>query len=239
MSTLFISDLHLSQDRPAITKLLIEFLRQTARDAEALYILGDLFEVWLGDDMILPDYGAALHNLKSLTESGVPVYIMHGNRDFLMRSRFEELTGTQLIYEPFVFTSNGEQTLLLHGDTLCTDDVEYQKFRSMVRNPDWQKELLAKTPDERLALAKHYREISKAETTQKENAIMDVNQQAVEKVMKENGVLKLIHGHTHRPAFHEFQMDGKKAARIVLGDWHQSGNYLACDSQGCKLINFQ
>lgn len=239
MATLFISDLHLSQERPAITELFIRFLQQQAQSAEALYILGDLFEVWLGDDMILPDYQDAISSLKTLTDSGVPVYIMYGNRDFLMREQFEVLTGATLIHEPCVIEMNKQPTLLLHGDTLCTDDTRYQKLRSMVRNPQWQDEVLAKTPQERLELARQLRDTSKVETAEKDNTIMDVNQKAVEQAMRDNQVLKLIHGHTHRPGFHNFRLDNQDAERIVLGDWYESGNYLCCDERGCELIEFR
>ncbi len=236
MTTLFISDLHLSQDRPAITNLFIDFLSQQARDTEALYILGDLFEVWLGDDMVLPVYKEAIASIKSLSDSGVPVYIMYGNRDFLMRDAFEKMSGAKIIDEPSTVNLYGNKMLLMHGDTLCTDDIEYQKFRSMVRNPQWQNDLLAKSPEERTALAQHLREVSKAETSKKKNDIMDVNQQAVASTMQENKVLHLIHGHTHRPAFHKLRINGKDAERIVLGDWYSSGNYLACNEHGCEYI---
>lgn len=236
MSTLFISDLHLSQERPQITELFLAFLKQTAPQAQALYILGDLFEVWLGDDMILPDYQPALDQIAATVRTGTPVYIMYGNRDFLMRDKFEALTGAALIQEPYVIDLYGTDTLLLHGDTLCTDDVEYQKFRMMVRNPQWQKELLSKTPQERLELARKFREISKSETAQKDNEIMDVNQEAVMQVMRDNHVLQLIHGHTHRPATHHFELDNKTATRIVLPDWFEKGGYLAVDQDDYQIL---
>lgn len=235
MSTLFISDLHLSQERPNINKLFLTFLQQTAPQAEALYILGDLFEVWLGDDMILPDYQPALEQIAATVKQGTPVYVMYGNRDFFMREQFEQLTGVKLIHEPYVIDLYGNKTLLLHGDTLCTDDVEYQKFRTMVRNPQWQDELLAKTPQERLELARKFREISKNETAQKDNAIMDVNQDTVVQTMRDNQVLHLIHGHTHRPATHQFDLDDKPAQRVVLPDWYDKGGYLAVDENGYEM----
>lgn len=235
MSILFISDLHLSRERPEITELFLNFLKQQAERAEALYILGDLFEVWLGDDMILPDYQPALEQIAQTVKNGTPVYIMHGNRDFLMREQFEKLTGVKLIHEPCVIDLYGTDTLLLHGDTLCTDDIEYQKFRAMVRNRQWQDELLARSPQERLELARQYREISKSETAQKANDIMDVNQQAVLKAMRESNVRLLIHGHTHRPATHQFDIDDQQATRIVLPDWYDMGGYLVVDSDGYKM----
>lgn len=236
MSTLFISDLHLSQERPKITELFLTFLQQTAPQADALYILGDLFEVWLGDDMILPDYHAAVEQIAATVKTGTPVYIMYGNRDFLMRDQFETLTGAKLIHEPYVVNLYGIDTLLLHGDTLCTDDIEYQKFRVMVRNPQWQDEMLGKTPQERLELARKFREISKTETTQKENEIMDVNQETVMQAMRDNNVLQLIHGHTHRPTTHQFDLDNKMATRIVLPDWYDKGGYLAVNEEGHKIF---
>ena len=238
MTLLFISDLHLSQERPNITELFIRFLDEKAPDADALYILGDLFEVWLGDDMILPEYQQAIEQISKLTSTGTPVYIMYGNRDFLMREQFEQLTGARLIHEPHIIELHGQATLLLHGDTLCTDDIEYQKLRGMVRNPECQDEVLVKPPSERLALARQFREISKNETAQKENSIMDVNQHTVEQTMRENKVYHLIHGHTHRPGVHNFLLDNHDAERIVLADWYNSGNYLQCDNETCRLIEF-
>jgi UDP-2,3-diacylglucosamine hydrolase len=238
MSTLFISDLHLSKERPNITELFLKFLQQEARKAEALYILGDLFEVWLGDDMILPDYQPALEQIANTVNNGTPIYVMYGNRDFLMREQFEKLTGARLIHEPCVIDLYGTDALLLHGDTLCTDDIEYQKFRAMVRNPQWQDEMLSKSPQERLELARQFREISKTETAQKANDIMDVNQQAVIKAMRDNDVRLLIHGHTHRPATHQFDIDDQLATRIVLPDWYDKGGYLVVNNDGYEMLGF-
>jgi len=236
MAILFISDLHLSQERPDISQLFLRFLQGPARQAEALYILGDLFEVWLGDDMVLPDYGPAISELKSLSET-VPIFIMHGNRDFLLRADFEAMTGCRLLAEEVRIDLYGTPTLLMHGDTLCTDDVAYQQFRAMVRNPQWQTELLSKTPAERLELARKYREISKTETQGKQAGIMDVNPTAVEQAMHRHHVQQLIHGHTHRPAIHDFQLAGQLAKRIVLADWYQAGSMLVCEPTGCRLEN--
>lgn len=235
MSILFISDLHLSGERENITELFIKFLEQRASDADALYILGDLFEVWLGDDMILPDYQQAISKMKQLVDSGIPLYLMHGNRDFLIRKQFAELSGAILLDDPTIINLYGTPTLLMHGDTLCTDDVEYQNFRSMVRNPVWQTEILEKTPEERLALAKNIRETSQAEMSGKSMDIMDVNQHAVETSMLEHKVNHLIHGHTHRPAIHDFTVNEQQMKRIVLGDWYEQGSVLVCDEKGCQL----
>lgn len=238
MKTLFISDLHLSQERPAITKLFLRFLQERAVSADALYILGDLFEVWLGDDMVLPEYQPALEALKLLSEQGLSIYIMYGNRDFLMRQSFEALSGTTLIPEPCVIDLDGQATLLMHGDVLCTDDVAYQQFRTMVRNPQWQDALLAKTPEQRLALAREYRAMSQTEMAKKDETIMDVNPQAVIETLRQHHVFHLIHGHTHRPGFHQFDLDGQTSQRIVLGDWYEHGNYLVCEGHQCRLENF-
>ena len=238
MPILFISDLHLSQERPLIGALFLKFMAEIAPQAEALYILGDLFEVWLGDDMVLPDYQPAIEAMRKCA-AHTPVYVMYGNRDFLMREAFETMSGARLIHEPHIIDLYGRRTLLLHGDTLCTDDVAYQQFRTMVRNPAWQSELLAKTPEQRLALAREYRAMSKTETAQKQERIMDVNQHSVEQAMRDNTVQHLIHGHTHRPAFHQFDLDGMHAERIVLGDWYDKGNYLRCDAQGCAMHSFE
>lgn len=237
MTTLFISDLHLTGERPEITKLFLQFLQQRASTADALYILGDLFEAWLGDDMILPDYQPVIDGIKQLVSNNVPVFIMHGNRDFLMSHEFEKYTGATLLPEAVVIDLYGTKTLLIHGDTLCTDDVEYQKFRTMVRNPAWQQEILAKTPQERLALAKKLRETSETEMAGKSAEIMDVNQDTVEQTMRQHQVNKLIHGHTHRPAIHDFSIDNQSYQRIVLGDWYEQGSVLTCTNKDCLLEN--
>lgn len=230
----FISDLHLSAEKPALTKLFTRYLNKQATGADALFILGDLFEVWLGDDMVLPEYQEAINAIRELTGKGIPVYVMYGNRDFLMREQFEEMTGAQLINDPTVIALYDTPTLLMHGDTLCTDDVEYQDFRNMVRDPQWQNDFLAKTTDERQAIAREFREKSKSATSSKNYDIMDVNQHAVETVMHQYQVTQLIHGHTHRPATHQFKIDNKDVKRIVLADWNESGSYLVCDEQQCE-----
>jgi len=238
MSTLFISDLHLSAERPAITALFLDFLRGRARSAEALYILGDLFEYWIGDDVAgQPEYRPLITGLRELTAAGVPVYVMHGNRDFLLGAGFEQATGCTLISDPCEISLYGEKTLLMHGDSLCTDDVAYLKFRAMVRNPDWVKMFLGKTIPERIAIVRDYREISKAATATKKPEIMDVNPGAVETALRQHDVRHLIHGHTHRPAQHELSFDGKNLRRTVLGDWYDQGSVLRCDAGGCTLEN--
>ena len=235
MSTLFISDLHLSGERENITELFINFLDQRASKADALYILGDLFEVWPGDDMIQPDYQSSISKMKQLADNGLPLYIMQGNRDFLMAEKFAEVSGSTLIEDPTIIDLYGTPTLLMHGDTLCTDDVDYQKFRAMVRDPRWKADFFAKPNEERLAMTTKYRKLSKAETARKTMKIMDVNQQAVEEAMLKRNIHQLIHGHTHRPAIHNFTVDNKNMKRIVLGDWYEQGSVLVGDESGCQL----
>ena len=235
MSTLFISDLHLSGERENITKLFIKFLDQRASKADALYILGDLYEVWPGDDMIQPDYLSSISKLKQLADNGLPLYVMQGNRDFLMAEKFAEVSGANLIEDPTIIDLYGTPTLLMHGDTLCTDDVDYQKFRAMVRDPGWKEKFFSLPNDERLAMTSKYRKVSKVETAKKSMDIMDVNQQAVETVMQEHNIKQLIHGHTHRPAIHDFSVNNEKMKRIVLGDWFEQGSVLVCNENGCQL----
>jgi len=235
MATLFISDLHLSGERPAIAEQLLRFLQGPAREAEALYILGDLFEAWIGDDAVAEEHRPVLAALQALSETGVPIFVMHGNRDFLLGAGFESMSGARLLPDPTVIELYGVPTLLMHGDTLCTDDKAYQQFRQMVRDPQWQAALLAKTPAERIALAREYREMSATQTAQKAEAIMDVNAEAVAAAFREHEVTRLIHGHTHRPAVHELEVDGRAVRRIVLGDWYEQGSVLTCTAEGCEL----
>jgi UDP-2,3-diacylglucosamine hydrolase len=229
MATLFISDLHLDASRPRITDLFLDFLKHEPRDADGLYILGDFFEVWLGDDDPDPHHDRVMADVRELSDSGVPVYFMHGNRDFLIGEDFARRTGVKLLSEPTVIELSGTPTLLMHGDTLCTDDVEYQAFRKMVRDPARQRAFLASPLAERRAFAEQARSASKHSTAQKSETIMDVNQQAVETVMRQHAVNRLIHGHTHRPAVHKFQSDGKNKTRFVLGDWYHQGSILRVD----------
>lgn len=237
--TLFISDLHLSADQPQITKLFLSFLQHEAPHCESLYILGDLFEYWLGDDAVAPEHQTVLTALHQLTEQGTPTYIMHGNRDFLMGHHFEAKTGCQLINDPTVIDLYGTATLLMHGDTLCSDDKEYQQFRSVVRNRQWQLDFLGKSTRERISIANHYRNESRAQSSKKSEQIMDVNGGTVEKIMNQHNVQQLIHGHTHRPAIHENQTDQKKnPRRIVLGDWFTQGSLLRCSQDHCHLENW-
>ncbi len=237
MSTLFISDLHLSAERPHLIEQFVALMQGEARKAEALYILGDLFEAWLGDDAVLPDMAVAIEALKALTESGVPVYVMAGNRDFLMGEGFEAMTGAQLIDDPTVINLYGTPTLLMHGDTLCTDDVIYQQVRAQVRDPAWIATALAMSIEERIKTAQKMRAQSQAHTQNTAEEIMDVNADAVTEALCKYGVTRLIHGHTHRPAVHSLQVDGQAATRIVLGDWYQQASLLRCNKAGCELVS--
>ncbi|MDH4134637.1 MAG: UDP-2,3-diacylglucosamine diphosphatase [Gammaproteobacteria bacterium] len=236
MHTLFISDLHLSPERPAISMLFVEFLRTRARTAEALYILGDLFEYWIGDETAgQPELQPLLQALRDLAAAAVPVYVMHGNRDFLLGAGFEKATGCRLLDDPSVIDLYGERTLLMHGDTLCTDDTDYLKFRTMVRNPQWVQMFLAKSIPERLAMAQEVREVSKTAMAGKKPEIMDVHPDAVSTALRQHNVRHLIHGHTHRPDQHALEIDGRTARRTVLGDWYDQGSVLTCSPDGCTL----
>jgi UDP-2,3-diacylglucosamine hydrolase len=231
MSTLFISDLHLSSERPAIGGLFLQFLNEQAPQAEALYILGDLFEAWLGDDIIAPEVQAILDAMRRLSDGGTAFYVMHGNRDFLFGKRFAELSGSTLLDDPYVLNLYGTPTLLMHGDLLCTDDLAYQEMRKMLRQPEWIKTFLEKPLEERIAFAKSLRERSKQETGEKDEAIMDVNADTVQQYVERYGISRIIHGHTHRPAIHREE----NLERCVLGDWYQQGSVLRCDRSGCQL----
>ncbi len=225
---LFISDLHLDTSRPEIVRLFLAFLQQRATQAEALYILGDFFEAWIGDDAVQDDH-PVIAALRAFTATGVPLYVMRGNRDFLLGERFEQLTGAQLLPDPTVITLGDEPVLLMHGDSLCIDDAEYQQFRAMVHNPEWQAIFLSKSIDERMEIARQARQESTARNSQLMEAresIMDVNQGAVEQAMRDHAVRRLIHGHTHRPAVHQLTVDDQPATRIVLGDWYDQGSVL-------------
>lgn len=235
MTTLFISDLHLESTRPAITTLFLDFLERRARRAEALYILGDLFEAWIGDDDDVEPGGTVATALRALTDRGIPTYFLHGNRDFLLGERFAAASGIQLLPESWVIELAGERVLLLHGDTLCTDDVEYQVFRAQVRDPAWRARTLALPLTQRRALAGQLRETSQQATRQKAADITDVNPAAVDQALRAQGVHRLIHGHTHRPAIHHWSLDGQPARRAVLGDWRDQGSVLVCDAAGWRL----
>lgn len=235
MATFFISDLHLSGERPEIISQFIDFLENQAANAEAVYILGDLFEVWVGDDAIPTDMQPVIRSLHTLTSGGTPVFVMAGNRDFLLGNQFEKLTGCTLIDDPTTIDLYGVPTLLLHGDTLCTDDVDYQQFRTMVRDPDWQKEFLSKTIDERISIGKEARQESMALTKEKPEEIMDVNRETVVNTFRSYNAHQMIHGHTHRPAIHQLDIDNRTVRRIVLGDWYDQSSILEVENDVYRL----
>jgi len=235
VSTLFISDLHLEAARPEIGEQFLAFLAGDARRADALYILGDLFEYWIGDDDPDPYFALMKTGLCDLVDSGVAVSLMHGNRDFMIGQQFAAETGIQLLDDPHRLVLYDTSVLLCHGDALCTDDVEYQKVRVMTRNPEWQAMMMARTIDERRAFAAQSRQASMAHGAQSADAIMDVNHDAVLATMREHGVDVLLHGHTHRPAVHPMHVDGRMAHRIVLGDWYEQGSVVEWDEDGPRL----
>ena len=239
MSTLFISDLHLTEERPEANERFIALLEDQGRGADALYILGDFFEYWIGDDDLGEPFNAVVAGLlKDLTRQGVPVYLMHGNRDFLIGNGFCAATGASLLQDPTITEIGGVKTLLVHGDTLCTDDVEYQAWRRKARDPAFQAAFLAKSLAERRQTVGQMREKSRQVVQEKTAEIMDVNDDAVRQAMRAAGVRRLIHGHTHRPGRHELDVDGQRCERWVLPDWYGRGGYLQVDRGIPKLVRF-
>ena len=235
MTAVFISDLHLHGDRPEAIEAFKGFLRDLPERASVLYILGDLFEFWIGDDAPLPAYVDVLEALRRACAAGLPVYFMHGNRDFLIGARFEQATGCRILPDPTVIEIGDEPVLLMHGDTLCTDDTDYQQFRRQVRDPQWQQVFLGQPLEKRIEIARFYRGESLKRTSEKSMEIMDVAQPAVEEAMAGHQVRYLVHGHTHRPAIHDFNLQGRPAQRIVLGDWYDQGSMLEWTDSGLEL----
>jgi UDP-2,3-diacylglucosamine hydrolase len=235
VAALFISDLHIDASRPAITEQFLSFLATEARRAEALYILGDLFESWVGDDAADAAQTAAIAGLHALTSQGVPCFVMHGNRDFLLGAEFSRMSGAELLPDPLIVTLYGEPVLVMHGDALCTDDRAYQRLRATVREPDWQRQFLALSIASRRALAGAARVGSQTHTAATEYAIMDVNADSVALALRNAGTATLLHGHTHRPAIQALQVDGRPCTRIVLGDWYEQGSLLRWDHNGPQL----
>ena len=236
MATLFIADLHLDPSRPQITELFEHYLASDeVRHADALYILGDLVEAWVGDDddAELPERIATA--IRAVRDAGVPVYFMPGNRDFLLGETFAQRAGLTLLDDGTVHDLYGRPTLLMHGDLLCTDDVAYQTVRQQVRTPQWKAQILAMPLEARRAFATKAREDSRAHTGATQESIMDVNADAVHQALRRAGVTRLIHGHTHRPAMHTLQIDDHHAERIVLGDWYEQGSVLKVTPAGVEL----
>ena len=235
MTTLFISDLHLDPRDGAAVRVFTDFVEREALGASALYVLGDLFEAWIGDDDDDPQLRPILAALARLSDAGVPCAVMHGNRDFLLGGRFAEVTGCRLLGDFETITLQGEPMLLTHGDLLCTDDTRYLALRAQLRSAEWQRTFLAKPLAERRAIAAELRRMSATEIAAKAEDIMDVNPSAVERTMREHGVRRLLHGHTHRPAVHRLEIDGAPATRIVLGAWHDGVSVVRWDASGFRL----
>lgn len=235
VTTLFISDLHLCPTRPRINDVFFRFLQGPAREADALYILGDLFEYWAGDDDIEDSFNRTIVSaLAEVADHGVTSYFMRGNRDFLIGDEFARYTGVTLLEDPTLTTIEGQPTLLMHGDTLCTDDLAYQQFRATVRDPQWIAAFLVQPLESRKRVAADLRQRSESEKQHKPMEIMDVNAEAVMQALRMHGYPRLIHGHTHRPARHVSYLDGRECERWVLADWYRRGSYLRCDSTGCR-----
>lgn len=236
MTTLFISDLHLDASRPAATARFDRFLREQAGDASHLYILGDLFEAWIGDDSPDVHDRPVMAALRRLIVAGVPCSLLRGNRDFLIGDRFARETGITLLPDEHTIQLGGQSVLLMHGDTLCTDDHGYQRYRRLSRHPLSRAAFLGLAPDMRHRIAAYARRRSMAANEGKPARIMDVSPAAVSAAMRRHGVSTLIHGHTHRPGCHDFSMDGHAARRIVLGDWYEEGSVLSWTVAGPELL---
>jgi UDP-2,3-diacylglucosamine hydrolase len=235
MARLFVSDVHLSGAAPAAVEQFLQFLGTRAASATALYILGDLFETWVGDDERGPAAQRVCAGLRALTLGGVPCFVLHGNRDFLLGAGFCARTGCRLLGDPVVAELDGERVLLTHGDELCTDDHSYQELRSVVRDPDWQRRFLALPLPRRELLADEARAGSRRHIARTVPDIMDVNPAAVVTAFQTARVRRMIHGHTHREAVHDLEVDGAPAQRIVLGAWYERGSYLSCEGGKYQL----
>src|SRR5262245_41808318 len=237
MHSIFISDLHLAPERPQILDVFFRFVIDPAMRAEALYILGDLFETWIGDDDLDDGFNATVTDaLSRLTGGGTRLYLMHGNRDLLLGQAFAVRCGAQLIADPLVVDLYGARTLLMHGDTLCSDDIEYQKFRAHVHDPNVQRAFLAQPLLDRRRQVQGLRSESEQSKQRKSEEIMDVTTATVEVALRNHGYPRLIHGHTHRPGRHVHVVDGRPCERWVLPDWYTCCGYLRCDAEGCAAI---
>jgi UDP-2,3-diacylglucosamine hydrolase len=235
----FVSDLHLSDTRPAANEAFFSFIEQKAPSAQALYILGDLFEYWIGDDDLGEPFHAVVAGfLRGLSRKGVALYVMQGNRDFLMGERFCEETGAQLLEDPAVVELSGVRTLLMHGDTLCSDDADYQDWRRVARSDKWQREFLSRPLAERRRAFLELREKSKSAIRAKPAEVMDVNDDAVRNAFRQHGVSRLVHGHTHKAARHSVEVDGRLCERWVLPDWYGPGGYLEVRGDKPRLVRF-
>jgi len=235
MSVLFISDLHLSRSRPETSQIFVDFLAGRARAAEALYILGDLFDYWAGDDDLADPFNAAVAGALAQCSASTPVYFLRGNRDFLIDERFAATAGIRLVGDPTLIDVHGVPTLVTHGDALCTDDPAYQRFRAEVRSRAWIDSFLAMPLAERRRKIETLREQSEREKRHKPAAITDVNAEAVAALLREHNYPRLIHGHTHRPARHSHTADGRRCERWVLGAWYDRGSVLVCERGICRI----
>ena len=229
----FVSDLHLSPRSPGATRLFLQFLAGRAREAEELYILGDLFEAWIGDDDIGDPFNAeVVAALRAAGDAGLRISVMHGNRDFLLGDGFSAATGARLLSDPYLLSTPEWQFVLSHGDALCLDDATYMAFRAQVRNPAWQAALLTKPLGERRAIAAHMREVSESSQRDKDNPYSDLQAAATDDFLREHGYVTFIHGHTHQPATHDHIVDGIHVERWVLADWHEDrGECLVWDGE--------
>ena len=236
MSTIFLSDIHISEQYPEIGQHLKEFLLDNSLNTDTIYILGDLFEYWLGDDDPNPVFIEIKKLLKDLNNKNISIFFVHGNRDFLIGKSFAEETGCKILHDPSVIDLFGEKVLISHGDIFCIDDKEYQSFRSLTRDPKWKKLILSKPLSFRKEFAKKARLQSSEYTSSKKDEIMDVNNDEILKMYKQYNVNIIIHGHTHKPAIHDVFLNGKNCKRIVLGDWYEQGSILRCDKSGLNLI---
>jgi UDP-2,3-diacylglucosamine hydrolase len=237
--SLFISDLHLGADQPHSLEAYKYFIANIAPQAEALYILGDLFEYWAGDDdMSDPFHALVISSLHGLAVQDTKVFLLHGNRDLLMGQALARACRASLLDDPTLLNLYGTPTLISHGDTLCTDDLEYQRFRAQVHDAEFQKNFLSQPIEERKSHIEQLRRLSAMEKQSKDIAIMDVNEAAVANLLREYQYPRLIHGHTHRPNRHEHIVDGHRCERWVLGDWYKRGSALRCAAEGCETISF-
>lgn len=233
-----ISDLHLEASSPERCDAFFRFIEENAADANRLFILGDFFDAWIGDDEDDPFYLVILNTLKKWVDDGLYIAFTHGNRDFLIGMGFAEITGVELLREEQVVQFGDVPVLLLHGDSLCTDDVEYMQFRQQVRDPEWQQQVLQLPLDQRRVMAQQLRAQSQSMNAMKADDIMDVNQAQMVSAFKRHNVSHMIHGHTHRPAIHDVNVEGTPATRYVLGDWQDKGWYIRWDGSGFELQDF-
>ncbi len=238
MRRLFISDLHLQDERSDITRAFCYFLDQIAPGADELYLLGDIFELWIGDDYQSDLFADICPRLAALRTTGTRIYLQHGNRDFLLGASAAKQLSAELIPGSLIIALPQGKTLLMHGDELCTDDLEYQTFRKQLRSAVWQQQFLAQPLEQRLVTARELRKTSRDANAGKADYIMDVNSDTVAQIMQQQDVDLLIHGHTHRPQIHHQQKDETGGIRVVLGDWHTDGWYILSDEERFELVNF-